>query len=231
MAAVLACGDAAVITHRSAARLLELRQTGQRRIDVTVPVSCHSRPGIRLHRSELPREDVTRRDSIPVTTVSRTLVDLSAILKLNQLLRVVEQADRMGVLDLLAIERILARGRRPGGAKLKAILSEYRGVPATRSQLERDFLRLIETAGLPQPLVNSKVAGLEVDFFWPASRLIVELDGRAYHSSPRAFEEDRRRDARLQRAGYRVLRITFRRLRKDPMAVVGEVRAFIALAA
>jgi very-short-patch-repair endonuclease len=93
------------------------------------------------------------------------------------------------------------------------------------------FLELVRRAGIREPLVNTMVAGLEVDIYWPDARLVVELDGRAYHSSPRAFEQDRIRDAKLQRAGCRVLRITYRRLREDPRGVLEDILAFLQQAA
>ncbi|HEX8075411.1 MAG TPA: DUF559 domain-containing protein [Thermoleophilaceae bacterium] len=121
-------------------------------------------------------------------------------------------------------------GRNPGrrGVKPLAALVERRlEPPPVRSELERDFLDLCREEGLPDPVVNSVVAGFEVDMAWPERKLIVELDGRGYHESARAFEEDRKRDAVLQLAGYRVLRVTWRRLRDEAGEVAREIRAFL----
>lgn len=235
MAAALACGPNAVISHRSAAALWELRPTDQIRIDVTVPGgSRQNRSKIRVHRTRKPLclEDIAQRDNIPATSVARTILDLAPISRPEQLTRVLEQAERMRLFDLRALERIMARNPRRSGIKnLREVLADYRDPPPTRSELEREFSEIIARAGLPQPRVNVYVAGLEVDFFWPAQRLVVELDGRAYHSSPRAFERDRVRDAILQRAGCRVLRITYKRLHTNPQGVLEDIVALLALGA
>jgi very-short-patch-repair endonuclease len=145
---------------------------------------------------------------------------------------VIEQAVRMQIFDLRAVDGVLegrpaARGRNT----LIKLLADYREPPWTRSELEREFLDLVAKAGLPPPKVNARVAGLEVDFFWPQFGLVVEIDGRSYHSNPRAFETDRIRDARLLRHGYRVLRITAKRLRHAPRQVIGDILALAKLAA
>jgi Protein of unknown function (DUF559) len=118
-----------------------------------------------------------------------------------------------------------------GSARLRRVLAAYRDPAPTRSELERLFIELVKRAGIPMPLVNTIVAGLEVDFYWPDSRLVVELDGRAYHSNPRAFETDRLRDARLLKAGIRVLRITYQRLVNDPQGVIDDLVALTRAAA
>jgi len=147
------------------------------------------------------------------------------------LARAFERADALGLLDLdqvgAALERV--QGRRSLARALR-VLAGYRPLAPVRSELERLFLALVHDAGLPAPQVNSRVAGLEVDICWPEWRLVVELDGRAYHSSPRSFEADRIRDARLQRAGFRVLRVTYRRLIDAPARVLDDIRALAALA-
>lgn len=233
MAAALTYGPEAVVSHRSAAAVWGLRPTGQTRIDVTGPgYGRRSRPKIRVHgTTKLHPEDVATVDGIPVTSIARTLLDLSSTLTTDRLLRVIEHAVQLGLFDLNALDRAIARAPRRSGIKaLRSVVAAYREPPRTRSELEREFFDLIRASGLPQPLVNAKLAGLEVDFLWP-SGLVVELDGRGYHTSPRAFEVDRIRDAKLQRAGCRVLRITYRRLREDPAGVLADVRALLALAA
>ena len=145
----------------------ELLSTAQTLIDVTIPGSTHARRqrGVRIHVTDrFHREDVDIVDGIAVTSIVRTVLDLAAILTPIQLRRAIEQADRDGVLNVLALERALAR--RPGAkgrAKLRAILEDYTGAPPTRSVFERVLLELIEKAGLPKPLVNAKLAGLEPD--------------------------------------------------------------------
>lgn len=161
---------------------------------------------------------------------SRTILDLAAVLTSTQLRLVIEQADRSGVLNLLALQRALDRRPRANGSRqLRAILRDYTGAPPTRSVFERTFLELIERAGLPKPLVNAKLAGLEPDIYWPQWKLVVELDSRGFHSDPRTFESDRIRDARLQRLGLRELRITWKRLKQEPQAVIDDVLALARL--
>lgn len=120
------------------------------------------------------------------------------------------------------------RPRATGVRRLRAVLSDYRGPADTRSELERAFRRFIADVGLPEPQYNVLVAGLTVDAFWPQWRLVVELDSRRYHATLSAFEGDRIRDAILQNAGLRVLRITARRLENEPAAAVSQNRDYAA---
>jgi very-short-patch-repair endonuclease len=220
MAVVLACGPGAALCHRSAAALWGLGRDGWK-TDVSVPGDRRSRGMIKVHRARLRPEDVSTHDGVPVTTVARTLLDLAAILTRNQLIRAIEAAERNELFDLRQVEAVAARyPRRSGTVALRAALADYCDPLDTHSDLERDFEGLIRKAALPDPQMNVILEGFEVDAFWPPSRLVVELDSRGYHLSPRAFENDRARDATLQRAGYRVIRLTSRRLRDDPSGVV-----------
>jgi hypothetical protein len=232
MAAVLACGPEAMLSHHSAAALWELRPTARSAVDVTAPGRTrHGRPGITFHPvRRLDPVDRARLDGVPVTTVARTLFDLAEVLAPRQLERAFEQAERLRLLDLRAINNLARRSRgRHGLRALSALLAERREpAPATRSELERRFLDLCHTAGLPRPAVNIVVSGLEVDAVWPDQRLVVELDGHAFHHTRAAFERDRLRDATLQLAGYRVLRVTHRRLEREPATVAETVRALLA---
>ena len=151
-----------------------------------------------------------------MTTVARTLFDLAPCVDASALRRAVEEADRLNVLDLRALAAVRdgATGRRV--APLDAVLADLHESPAPHSELERRFGELCDREGLPPPSRNALVVGFEVDALWAQRRLIVELDGFSYHRSRAAFERDRRRDAALMLAGYRVLRISFRRLADDP---------------
>lgn len=234
LAAVLACGPTAVLSHMSAGALWNLLATAQTRTDVTVPgTSRKSQSGIRVHRTRhLDPEDIAAIGGIPVTSLARTVVDLAGVLRPQQRLEVIEEADRLEILDFAAVQRVI--DRRPmvkGVAHLRRIIDEYTEAPNTRSRLERDFLALITEAGLPKAQLNTKIAGMTVDVYWPEWRLVVELDSRAYHLTPRQFETDRIRDARVQRLGIRILRITRRRLKTAPDAVLADIRALAALAA
>ncbi len=226
MAAVLAYGPDAVLSHRSAAALWRVGQ-GSWKINVTVPQTRRSRPKTRVHTSVLHPEEITTHDAIPVTSVARTILDMAALLSREGLTRLIEEADRAGLADLRAIERTIARRPRVAGvARLGAVLADYRGPADTRSKLERDFRTLIANCPLPEPQYNVLVAGLEVDVFWPQWRLVVELDSRTYHATVSAFERDRLRDAILQKAGFRVLRITSKRLENEPAAILADIIAF-----
>jgi very-short-patch-repair endonuclease len=173
-------------------------------------------------------EDRAELDAIPVTSVARTLFDLAEVVGQDALEHAFEEADRLGLLELLALERICehSHGRR---ALLPAqrLIAEARAATMTRSPLEDRFAALCRTWRLPTPSFNVQVLGFEVDALWPAARLIVELDGFAYHHHRAAFERDRARDAALQAAGYRVVRLTHRRLERDPPGIEAEIRRLL----
>ena len=201
-------------------------------IDVSVPSrGRRGIPGVRLHRpSRIEALDCDRRDRIPVTTPSRTLLDLAAVMSRSRLSRAVEESDRLGLLELRAAQEDCERHRhRAGAGKLRKALEELAPVSTTRSELERSFLEFVRESGFPNPSTNVTVNGFEVDAFWPAYRLIVELDGHEFHRSRAAFERDRARDGVLQGVGYRVIRLTYRRLRDDRQGVVELLRRLLAL--
>ncbi len=207
MAAVLACGPGAVLSHASAAVAWELRRLASGLIHVTVPTTAgrERRAGIRLHRSTtLTTQDVSEIRGVPVTSVARTIVDLSRTLKGRPLEALIDRADQRGLVDFEAL-------RSANSASLQAVLTSYTAAP-TRSELEERFLTLCDEHGIERPETNARIEGYEVDFVWRARRLIVEVDGYAYHRSPSAFENDRERDVRLQIAGWRVMRFTWRQI-------------------
>jgi predicted transcriptional regulator of viral defense system len=225
MAAVLAYGPDAVLSHRSAAAHWDL-SSGSYRIDVTTPTERRSRKGLRVHTATLHEEDRTTHDGIPITTVARTIFDLAAQTHQDGLTYLIEAADRKDRLDLQALDRAIARRpRAPGTKRLNAVLATYRGPADTRSHLERGFRKLIAKAGLPEPQFNVVVAGLTVDVYWPQWRLVVELDSGLYHDTPRGFETDRIRDAILQKARVRVLRVTDERFDHDANGVLADIIA------
>jgi hypothetical protein len=218
-AAVLAGGRGAVLSHASAAAAWDLRPTSGGAIHVTVP--GHSgrkrRPGLRIHRSNiLGARDVTTHRGIPITTPARTIIDLARIFQGRQLEQLVDRADQRGLVDFDVL-------RQAPRASLQAVLKRYAPAP-TRSELEERFLRLCDDHGIPRPETNAHVGGYEVDFVWRARRLIVEVDGYAYHRSPRAFETDRERDVALTLAGWRVLRFTWRHITARPAWVAAAIR-------
>jgi len=174
-------------------------------------------PGITVHVSRsLLGHEVTRVDGLPVTTVSRTLVDLAGVTNRQGVDSALRRADELRTLDTAAIDRSLKAGRK-GSALLRVALSEYRD--DLRNDFEADFLRLIRRSRLPLPRCNAPLAGFVADFLWPASSLIAEADGYATHGTRHGFEHDRRRDAALARAGYRVIRFSRRQLTHRPAEV------------
>src|SRR5688572_4808828 len=209
LAAVMACGHGAVLSHRDAAQLWELRQSSSAVIDVTVPSRAGRirRRGVRVHRSgRLAPEETTTRSGIPVTTVARTLLDLADVLDAQALRRAVTEAEYTGRFDLTSLNAVVEGnpGRR-GRTLLKAADSRRH---RTRSPLEDRFLRLIEKWGVEEPQTNVWIEGYELDFVWTRAGLVVELDGAAAHTTRAAFNADRLRDRRLWRAGLRTIRLT-----------------------
>lgn len=218
LAAVLACGPGAALSHMSAAHLWGIR--GSRgRIEV-VRRSGHRRPhGVWLHQTRsLPAEDLKVEAAIPTTSVERTLVDIAGHLDNRQLERALVEADRAALLDWPRLRRLLDRSfGKKGRGRLSRLVEEVdpRAVEA-RSPLEVDFLALCRRAGLPLPQVNVLVEAYLVDFLWPTQRVIVETDGFAFHSDPRSFERDHLSTVALAAAGYAVHRATYEMLECDP---------------
>jgi len=228
VAAVLAAGDGAVLSHASAAAAWELRRLGAGAIHVTVPGHggrCR-RNGIRLHRSAtLSPADVTTRRGIPITTPARTIADLAATLTGRPLEQALDRAEQRGLIDFADLtQRLEAHPTRPGSRSLRAMLSRYTAATfVTRSEMEERFLALCDDHGIRRPDVNTCIEGREVDFVWRDARLVVEVDGYAYHRSPSAFEADRERDVVLAVAGWQVLRFTWAKITGRPAWVAEAV--------
>jgi hypothetical protein len=226
MAAVLACGGDAVLSHRSAAELHGLRATARSRIEVTVPGRVRrNRAGLQVHRSTtLTAADVTTVDGIPVTTVARTLADLADVLRERGVERALEQAASLGVLDGRALHDQI--DRHPRGPCLSRLTNRGPIAAPTESDLEELFLSECRRAGVPEPerqrYIDPGDGGpmIRADFVWSDQRLIVETDGARNHGTRRSFESDRRRDQRLIAAGWRVIRVTWRQLIERPWEVV-----------
>jgi hypothetical protein len=216
MAAVLAGGEEAVLSHRDAAALWGIRPNSRPLIDITTPRSQRPRPGIQLHRSSLPSDEVTTKDGIPVTTGPRTLFDLAAILRPRQLERALGEAEIRRLWDELSLLDLLRRyPRRVGSRAVRAVLeARNAGAKVIRSDLEVLFLEFVDEYGLPEPEMNAEVEGFEVDAVWREQRVAVELDSRTFHSSAAAFETDRERDRILVAAGWRPIRITWKQLER-----------------
>ena len=223
MAAVLAYGQDAVLSHRSGGALHGVRPDNRPKSDVTVPGrSARSRSRIDVHASTtLTAADVTTIDSIPCTSLARTLLDLAEVVDRRDLERAINQAEVLGTFDLRAVEEVLSRaaGRRGAGV-LKSVLAEFGGPTLTDRELEERFLALCRAARLPQPEVNAWIAlddgiAYKIDFLWRRERLAVETDGWGSHGTRQAFETDRRRDRLLSLAGWTVVRFTWRDVERE----------------
>jgi very-short-patch-repair endonuclease len=251
MAAVLACSPEAraggrssslagvIVSHRSAAFLLELFEPLPRVIDVIrSDQRARKIDGIRPHFVAYPAGDERQMVAgIPCTSVPRTLVDLAGVLREQSLREAVERAATMRKLDIAAVEAILGRGRRRGAKRLRAILEGWRPVEelARRSKLrslfEARLLPLLAAENVPLPQVNARVGvagkALEVDLLWPEPRLVVEADSRRHHGIEVAFERDRKRDRELLDAGYTVIRVTWRQTEREPNEIAASIRGFL----
>ena len=204
MAAVLALGAPAAVSHRSAASLWRLLPPPEGPIDVTVPSKSgrRRRPGLRVHRCEsLEPGHTTRRFGIPVTSPVRTVADLRRAVSPQELRRAIRQADVLG----------LATG-------MEAL------VEGTRSELERRFQLLCRQAELPTPETNVRIGRFTVDFLWRDERLVVETDGYRYHRGRQAFEDDRTRDLELRNLGCEVVRLSYRQVVDEPDRVAAALR-------
>lgn len=217
LAAVLACGTGAALSHRSAAALWSLLDDDADDPDVTVPINgARAVKGVLLHRSRTLPGNLTRRRGIPVTTLERTLADLAESVPRAVLHRAAQQAEfQRRTIGPAGDPWRHANGRR-GAPNLRSLPLLRARVGMTWSELEARMLRLCRGAGLPEPESNRRIAGLRVDFVWRAQRLVVETDGGQAHLTAAAFEEDRRRDVELLIAGWRVARFTWAMVRDEP---------------
>jgi very-short-patch-repair endonuclease len=172
---------------------------------------------------------VRHLDGVPVTAPARALLDLAGLISDEVLEGCLAEAHARRLVahrDLL--DQLDRNPTRRGAARLRRALADDESPARTRSVAERKLLRLLRASSLPSPVTNARVGRYEVDFLWQKERLIVEVDGFAWHSSRRAFERDRERDADLQLAGYRVLRVTWRQLTREPDAVVERIARALA---
>jgi very-short-patch-repair endonuclease len=204
MAAVLAAGSEAALSHRSAAALWRLLPSVPGVIDVSIPhrLTRSRQRGIRIHRSRtLTSADKTRRRGIPVTTPARTIADLRRVVPPERLRRAIREAEVLGF-DL--------------GASADPQF--------TRSELEHMFLRLCRRHRLPMPEVNVRIGSFVVDFLWREHRLIIETDGYQFHRGRQAFEDDRRRDTELRLMGFEVIRFTYRQITDEAPDVASSMR-------
>jgi very-short-patch-repair endonuclease len=225
MAAVLAAGPGAVVSHRSAAELWGLLNGFTRPVHITASSGRRQRNGLRFHRPQCPDDERTEVDGIPVTTVPRTILDCAPTMTERQLERLINEADVLRLYDHLSLPTLLHRyPRRPGSRSLWVALSKRNaGATRTRSDLEELLIDLVDELGLRRPETNAILVidgeTFEIDALWRAERIAVELDSRQFHETPLAFERDRRRDRKLSAAGWRPVRITWRQITEERPAV------------
>jgi len=236
MGAVLACGPDAVLSHRSAAALWGIRVDDRSSIDVTAPNRRGRIPtGIDAHRDHfLADDDRTTLNGIPCTSLTRTLLDLAAVVQVRELRKALSEAEVLRLLDRVSLRCLIQRSRgRRGVARLRMLLDEiHPETKRTRSEMERRFLQLCARAELPQPEVNVPldVEGQRLlpDFLWRDANLIVEADSRRYHDTDSAFQHDRRREQRLLLAGWRVARCTWEQIDREPRNLAKTIRGLLA---
>lgn len=241
MAAVLASGPGAVLSHRSAARLWGIAPAWDLDPEVTRPRRSKARRGIQTHLAVLPTDELDEVRRIPVTGVFRTVFDLASLVSVRelssrQLERAFHEAEAKGLTGRVSLPGLIERypGHRGVGV-LRRVLGKGEPVGITESELEERFLAFLDARGFPRPRLNATlpVRGrlLRPDCMWERERLIVELDGREVHGSDSAFEGDRRRDRELLAEGWRSSRITWRQLRDEPEAIASDLRQLLGMPA
>jgi very-short-patch-repair endonuclease len=233
LAAVLACGDGALVSHRSAALLWGLTNVAGDEVEISVVARhCLPRDGFRTHRlGWLDPRDCGLKNGIPTTSPARALVDLAASATPDEVERAIAEARARRLVTDRQLSDTLDRARnRAGVSTVRAVLRHQGGPRLTRSEAERRLLRLIRAARLPEPKANVRVDGFEVDFLWPEAHLIVEVDGFAFHGHRAAFERDRSRDMVLRDLGYQVIRVTWRQIVNEPLLVIVHIARALARA-
>jgi hypothetical protein len=236
IAAVLACGPGAVLSHRSAAVLWRMRSSSGLPIEVTAPTKARSPEGIHRHFGELQVDEVRTKLEIPVTTAPRTLLDLATALPVDAVERALRESERLRLYDALSLDALLVRypGHR-GNGTIRECIRRLRDLPAgvAREELEARFLVFLDRSGLPRPRLNAWI-GLrgrryQADCVWPERRVIVELDGFATHGTRGAFEGDRERDRILQAEGWSTIRVTWRQLHEQSASLAADLSHLLHL--
>jgi very-short-patch-repair endonuclease len=224
-AALLACGEPAVLTHRSAAYLWGLVPEPHQ-VDVTVVGhQCRQKPGICLHRTaSIDPRDLRRRHGLPATSPARTLIDFAVMATATELDDAIGEARAKRLIRDGELETAVARaGRRAGAGRVRAFLRDEEEPALTRSRAERRFRRFLRLACLPQPRVNVRIGRHEADFLWEDEKVVLEVDGWRFHGHRKAFESDRKKDMALSDLGYHVIRVTLRHFIEEPLALIAHI--------
>jgi len=235
MAAVLATGPQAVLSHWSAAALWMIRPNSRALVDVTTPHKSRSWDGIKRHHKALPADEVTVHEGIPVTTAPRTIFDLAATEDVDAVTAMLRESEHRNLWDRLSLPDLVQRypGRR-GVKKVRLALQRVTAEPPgrTRGKLEERFAPFLRWHRLPMPRFNDWILlgpkRYQVDCHWPGTGQIVELDGWETHRTRSAFRDDRERDRRLRVAGYSVTRLTWNQLRDEPEEIASDLRVLLA---
>ena len=229
MAAVLAGGEGAVLSHRSAARFWRLLPPVAEWVEVTSPGRRLRRDGIVGHRGDLRDDERLVEEGIPVTSPFRTIFDLAAVAGKREVERALHEAEVRQLTDRVSLSLLLERypGRR-GTRVLRELLGSDEPVGITRNEFEEAFLALIDAYGLPRPRMNATLAlrgrFFEVDALWEREHVALELDSREVHGTKKRFETDRQRDRILVAEGYRTMHVTWLQLRDEPEAIAADLR-------
>lgn len=233
MAAVLAAGEGAVLSHRSAGRLWRLLPPAAEWVDVTCPPGrVVRRKGIVSHEGLVRDDEWEVVDGVPVTGAFRTIFDLAAVLTKRELERAWHEALVRGLTAKVSLPVLQERypGRR-GARNLRALLESERPEGITRNDFEEAFLALVDAYGLPRPRMNADLAVrgrfFEIDALWECERVALELDSRGVHGTPKKFESDRQRDRILVAEGWRTMRVTWQQLQDEPEAIVADLRVVL----
>src|SRR5450755_393638 len=231
MAAVLYYRGHAILSHASAASIWGFADSTDGEVALTiVGKDARSRPGLRLFRTRsLERRDLRARAGLPLTSPARTLLDFAGSSSPYELEQAVAEARVRRLTDERELRAAIGRAPcRKGAESLRRLLDGERDPQLTRSEAERKLCELLIDAQLPLPEANLRVCGCEVDFLWRAEKLVLEVDGHGFHGHRAAFERDRRRDQRLVAAGYRVIRVTWRQMVGEPLALVARIARALA---
>jgi very-short-patch-repair endonuclease len=235
-AALLACGERAVLSHTSAAAVWGLIPAHHGPVEITLgcPGTGRRRPAIRLHRSGiLLIRDVRIKERLPLTSPAWTLLDLAGRLDGRSLERALDEA--LVVLKIVSraqmVDVLRRANGRPGASLLRSLMARRKNAAITHSTAERRCLELIRQAGLPEPQTQVRIAGYTVDFLWPAHRVVFEIDGYNFHTSRFAFDRDRRKDGALKAAGYDANRLTRDQVMFEPYLAVAAIAAALTRAA
>jgi very-short-patch-repair endonuclease len=231
-AAVLSCGNGALLSHRTAAEIWQLLPGAARgEIHVTVPGrNPGPRNAVRVHRVlRLAPADVATKLGLPLTSPARTICDLAATTSLRETQAALAEARIHRLATDRQLQAVIERApTRSGSSVIRSLLEAENESGYTRSRAEREMRELVRAAGLPRPLFNEPLLGYVTDVLWPACRLVVEVDGYRYHRHRGAFERDRRRDQELSAAGYRVIHVTWMQLRDQPIAAITSIAQALA---